>query len=372
MIEFLNIKKITRRDKEDLMHALESVLDSGWFILGEKEKTFEKEFATFCGAKNCIGVANGLDALILILEGYKQSGFMKDGDEVIVPSNTYIASILAVSRAGLTPVLVEPDINRYLIDENLIEEKITSKTRAILPVHLYGRLCNMDAINKIAKKHNLKVIEDCAQSHGAKINGISCGHLGDAAGFSFYPGKNLGALGDGGAVTTNDDELAQTITALRNYGSHKKYENLYQGMNSRLDEMQAAFLSVKLKRLDNDNQVRRKVAQYYIDHINDEFIRLPYKRKTNVLNSEDHVWHIFAVRVANREKFQKYLLENGIQTVIHYPVPPHKQQAYAEWNNDSYPISERIHEQIISLPISPVMKQEDVETICQVINSYAP
>jgi dTDP-4-amino-4,6-dideoxygalactose transaminase len=370
MIEFLNIREINQRDKESLESAFENVLDSGWFILGNHVKTFEKDFAAFCGAKHCIGVANGLDALILILEGYKQLGFMKNGDEVIVPSNTYIASILAVSKAGLIPVLVEPDINTFLIDEKLIEQKITSKTKAILPVHLYGRLCNMGAINSYAKKHNLKVIEDCAQSHGAIMNGIKCGNLGDAAGFSFYPGKNLGALGDAGAVATNDDELAETITALRNYGSHKKYQNLYQGINSRLDEIQAAFLSVKLKRLNNDNEVRRKVAQYYIDHINNDLIKLPYKRENNVLAFTDHVWHVFVVRVANREKFQKFLFDAGIQTVIHYPIPPHKQQAYPEWNNDSFPISEKIHEEIISLPISPVMTQYEVETVCKVVNSY--
>lgn len=370
MIEFLNLKEITKRDKEELNVAFEGVLNSGWLILGDYVKRFEKEFAEFCGVKNCIGVANGLDALLLILEGYRHLGFMKNGDEVIVPSNTYIASILAVSKAGMVPVLVEPDINTYLIDENLIEQKITLKTRAILPVHLYGRLCNMDAINKIAKKHNLKVIEDCAQSHGASINGIKCGNLGNAAGFSFYPGKNLGALGDAGAVTTNDDELAQTIIALRNYGSHKKYENIYQGINSRLDEIQAAFLSVKLKRLDNDNQIRKEIAQYYIDNIDNGLVELPCSKQKNISDLESHVWHVFAVRVKDREKFQKYLLDNGIQTVVHYPIPPHKQQAYVEWNKESFPISEKIHEQIISLPISPVMSLEDIKTVCKVVNAY--
>jgi dTDP-4-amino-4,6-dideoxygalactose transaminase len=369
-IPYFSFDDLHKPIKQELLKAFEEVLDSNWFILGEKVKTFEQEFAEFCGVKNCVGVANGLDALILILEGYKQLGFIKNGDEVLVPSNTYIASILAISRAGLTPVLVEPDINTYLIDENLIEQKITSKTKAILPVHLYGRLCNMIAINSIAKKYNLKVIEDCAQSHGASINGIKCGNLGDAAGFSFYPGKNLGALGDGGAVTTNDDELAQTIIALRNYGSHKKYENIYQGINSRLDEVQAAFLSVKLKNLNTDNQKRRKIAQYYIDHINSDLIRLPYTKFTNVLDLEDHVWHVFAIRVAKRERFQNYLLQNGIQTVIHYPIPPHKQQAYAEWNNDSYPVSEKIHEEIISLPISPVISDIQSKTVVDIVNTY--
>lgn len=370
MIEFLNLKEITRRDKKDLMLAFENVLDAGWFILGNHVKQFEKEFADFCETKYCIGVANGLDALILILEAYKLTGFMQNGDEVIVPSNTYIASILAVSKAGLVPVLVEPDINTYLIDENLIEQKITSKTRAILPVHLYGRLCNMKDINSIAKKHNLKVIEDCAQSHGASLNGIKCGNLGDAAGFSFYPGKNLGALGDGGAVTTNDDELAKAIIALRNYGSHKKYENIYQGINSRLDEIQAAFLSVKLKRLDEGNQARRKIAQYYIDNISNELVTLPYNRKNYILAYEDHVWHVFAVRVDDREKFQKYLSDQGIQTVIHYPIPPHLQKAYSSWNNESYPISEKIHNQIISLPISPVLNESEYKKVVEVVNAY--
>ena len=370
MINFLDLKTINLQYRNELLKAFNNVLDSGWLILGDHVKKFEKEFAEFCRVKNCIGVANGLDALILILEGYKHLGFMKNGDEVLVPSNTYIASILAISRAGLTPVLVEPDINTYLIDENLIEEKITSKTRAILPVHLYGRLCNMNAIMTIAKKHHLKVIEDSAQSHGASLNGIKCGNLGDAAGFSFYPGKNLGALGDGGAVTTNDDELAQTIIALHNYGSYKKYENIYKGVNSRLDEIQAAFLSVKLKKLDNDNQIRRKIAQHYIDKINNDLIELPYSKPTNIKNLQSHVWHVFAVRTADRGRFQKYLSDNEIQTVIHYPIPPHKQHAYAELNNDSYPISEKIHQQIISLPISPVMSPDDIETVCKVVNAY--
>lgn len=369
-VPFLSFNDLHERIKPELLEAFENVLKSGWFIFGERVNNFEKEFAEFSGVENCIGVANGLDALILILEGYKQLGFMQDGDEVIVPSNTYIASILAVSKAGLKPVLVEPDIENYLINPNLIEEKITAKTKAILPVHLYGRLCNMDAINAIAKKHELKVIEDCAQSHGATLHGIKCGNLGDAAGFSFYPGKNLGALGDGGAVTSNDDELAEIIRALRNYGSHKKYENLYQGINSRLDEIQAAFLSVKLERLNSDNEQRRKIAQYYLDNINNNLIKMPFSKQTNIMNSYFHVWHVFAVRVQNREKFQKYLSDKEIQTMIHYPVPPHKQPAYSEWNHESFPISEKIHEEIISLPISPVMKEDEVEYVCEVVNSY--
>jgi dTDP-4-amino-4,6-dideoxygalactose transaminase len=370
MINFLDLKNINLEYKNELLNAFEDVLDSGWFILGKSVKRFEEEFAAFCGVKHCVGVANGLDALILILEGYKALGFIKENDEVIVPSNTYIASILAVSKAGLKPVLVEPNINTYLIDENLIENKITSRTKAILPVHLYGRLCNMEAINAIAIKHNLKVIEDCAQSHGANYDGIKCGSLGDASGFSFYPGKNLGALGDGGAVTTNEDELAEIIRAYRNYGSHKKYENLYLGINSRLDEIQAAFLSVKLEKLNSDNQRRREIAQYYIDNITNDLVTLPYSKQTNITDLQSHVWHVFAVRLETRENFQKYLSDNGIQTVIHYPVPPHKQPAYSAWNQDSYPISEKIHKEIISLPINPLMNDNECKQVVKVINGF--
>ena len=370
MIEFLNLKAVNEKNKEVLLQAIERVMQSGWFILGEEVKNFETAFASYCGTKHCIGVANGLDALILILEAYKEMGFMKAGDEVIVPSNTYIASILAISKAGLVPVLVEPDIHTCLINSALIEEKITERTKAMMPVHLYGQLCNMEPINAIAKKHGLKVIEDSAQSHGALLNGKRSGNLGDASGFSFYPGKNLGALGDAGAITTNDDELAGIIKALRNYGSHIKYQNIYRGINSRLDEMQAALLSVKLKSLDADNQYRRMIAQYYISHINNDQIILPVKKETAVADLLSHVWHVFTVRIADRNKLQEYLAQNGIQTVIHYPIPPHKQAAYKEWKDLSYPISEEIHQQIISLPISPVITEKDVKFIVDIINKY--
>jgi dTDP-4-amino-4,6-dideoxygalactose transaminase len=370
MIEFLNIKAITQRSKQELMKAFEEVLDSGWFIMGNAVKTFEQEFASYCGTKHCISVANGLDALILILEAYKQSGVMKDGDEVLVPCNTYIASILAISRAGLTPVLIEPALDTYLIDPLKLEEKITPKTKAILPVHLYGQLCNMDAINAVAQKYNLKVIEDSAQSHGAILNGKRSGNLGNASGFSFYPGKNLGALGDAGAITTNDDELAEMLRALRNYGSHVKYENLYQGINSRLDEVQAALLSVKLKTLDADNAYRRTIAQYYIDHIGNQHVQLPFLAGTLIEGNTDHVWHLFAVRTANRKKFQEYLAHNGIQTVIHYPIPPHRQAAYKEFSHLSFPITEQIHTEIISLPISPVITQQEYSTVAEIVNAY--
>ena len=277
MIKFLDLKKINAQFSTEFIDAINTVLENGWFILGKEVKEFENNFASFCGIKHCNGVANGLDALILILEWYKELSIMKTGDEVIVPSNTYIASILAISKAGLTPVLVEPDINSYLIDPTRIEEKITNKTKAILPVHLYGQLCDMDSINSIANKYNLKVIEDSAQSQGAIYKGKRSGNLGDASGFSFYPGKNLGALGDAGAITTNDDRLAEVLKAYHNYGSIVKYENLYKGINSRLDELQAAFLSIKLKVLDTDNQYRRNIAQYYIDNIKNNNIINEYE-----------------------------------------------------------------------------------------------
>ncbi|HRO41252.1 MAG TPA: DegT/DnrJ/EryC1/StrS family aminotransferase [Flavipsychrobacter sp.] len=364
-ILFLDLKTINLRHKAEYQQTFDEILESGWFILGEKLKAFEKEFADYCGTKHCIGVANGLDALILILEAYKLLGFMTEGDEVIVPSHTYIASILAVSKAGLIPVPVESFEDTALINPDEIRKKITSKTKAILPVHLYGQICEMDAINKIAQKHGLKVIEDSAQSHGAMYKGKRSGNLGDASGFSFYPGKNLGALGDGGAITTNNDQLAEALKALRNYGSHIKYQNLYKGINSRLDEFQAAFLSVKLKCLDSDNARRRTIAGMYLNRINNSAIILP-----RVMNDEGHVWHCFTVRTGDRKRFQDYLTSCDIQTVIHYPVPPHKQPAYKEWASLSFPIAERIHEQIISLPISPVMSDEEVEKVIAAVNAF--
>ncbi|MFW3326884.1 DegT/DnrJ/EryC1/StrS family aminotransferase [Aliarcobacter butzleri] len=365
MIPFLDLKGLNAQYRDELIDACTKVIDSGWYVQGNECKEFEKEFAQYCGAKYAIGVANGLDALILILRAYKELGIMEDGDEVIVPSNTYIASILAISQNNLVPVLVEPDINTYLLDPSKIEEKITLKTKAILPVHLYGQTCEMDAINEIAKKYNLKVIEDSAQSHGAFFLDKRSGNLGDASGFSFYPGKNLGALGDGGAVTTNDEELANTIKALGNYGSHKKYENLYKGTNSRLDEIQAAMLRIKLKYLDNEVGKRREIANYYLKNIKNENIILP------VVRAEDnHVWHLFVIRTNKRDELQKYLQDFGIQTLIHYPIPPHKQNAYSEWNNQNYPISEQIHDEVFSLPISGIQSFEDTTKIVQVLNDF--
>lgn len=352
--------------KTQLVEAFERILDSGWYIMGSELKKFENEFANYCDTKYCIGVANGLDALILIIRAYKELGVFKEGDEIIVPSNTYIASILAISANNLVPVLVEPDINTYNLDAAKIQAAITAKTVAILPVHLYGQLCEMNKIMSIAQQHNLKVIEDCAQSHGAtNSSGKRAGNFGDAAGFSFYPGKNLGALGDAGAITTNDDVLAETIKALLNYGSHIKYQNKFKGINSRLDELQAALLSVKLKTLDQETEVKREIASRYLTEIKNPKVILP-----DVKLKEAHVWHLFVIRVQQRDDFQRYLTEKQIQTVIHYPIPPHKQEAYKEWNNLTYPISEKIHNEVLSLPISAVMTTSEVDTIIEAINKW--
>ncbi|WP_207511689.1 DegT/DnrJ/EryC1/StrS family aminotransferase [Longitalea luteola] len=366
MIPFLDLKKVNLRHQQAFESNLRDILEKGWFILGSKVEEFEKAFALYCGTRHCIGVANGLDALILIFEAYKELGLIKAGDEILVPANTYIASILAISKAGLVPVLVEPEETTCLIDPLLIEKSITSKTKAILPVHLYGQLCEMDAINSIAQQHNLLVVEDSAQSHGAIYKGKRSGSLGNASGFSFYPGKNLGALGDGGAITTNDDALANTIKALRNYGSHKKYENLFQGVNSRLDELQAAFLLEKLSMLDDDNKVRQQIAARYLKEITNPKVVLP-----TVNDPDQHVWHLFTVRTENRDAFQDYLTKNNVQTVIHYPIPPHKQKAYQNyWIGKSFPLSEKIHRNIISLPISPVITNMEVEQVIEIVNSY--
>ncbi|HNW26627.1 MAG TPA: DegT/DnrJ/EryC1/StrS family aminotransferase [Candidatus Gastranaerophilaceae bacterium] len=361
MIKFLDLHKINEKYRQKIDAGIKRVLDSGWYLLGKEGEIFEKNFAKYCGVKHAIGVANGLDALNLIIKAY---GFGK-GDEIIVPANTYIASILSISQNGCTPVLVEPDIKTYNINPDLIEEKITSKTKAIMPVHLYGQAVEMEKIWVLAKKYDLKIIEDSAQAHGAIYQGKRTGNLGDASGFSFYPGKNLGCLGDGGAVTTSDDELATKIRALRNYGSHVKYQNIYKGTNSRLDEIQAAVLDAKLEGLDEDNQIRRDIANYYIQNIKNPLVVLP-----EPVTQEGHVWHIFALRVKNREAFQNYLTKNEIQTLIHYPIAPHKQEAYKEWNNLSFPITEQIHREIISLPISPVMEREEFQRVIEVVNAY--
>lgn len=365
MIPFLDLKNLNAQYRAELLEVCTRVIDSGWYIQGNECKAFETEFADYCGTKYAVGVANGLDALILILRAYKEMGILSDGDEVIVPSNTYIASILAISQNNLVPVLVEPDINTYLIDPAKIEEKITPKTKAILPVHLYGQTCDMDAISAIARTYNLKVIEDSAQSHGAYFGDKRSGNLGDASGFSFYPGKNLGALGDGGAVTTNNDELAATIRALGNYGSHKKYENLYKGVNSRLDEIQAAMLRVKLKYLDKEIEKRREIANFYLQSIQNEKIVLPTVRA-----EDNHVWHLFVIRTTQRDRLQQYLTNNGIQTLIHYPIPPHQQKAYQEWPTESHPVSEKIHGEVLSLPISGIQNLEDTQKLIKAMNAF--
>lgn len=365
MIPFLDLKAINLNYKEAFHKKLDEVLDSGWFILGNAVEHFEREFADYCGTQYCVGVGNGLDALILILRAYIELGIFKPGDEVIVPANTYIASILAISKAGLTPVLVEPSIDDYLIDTALIERYISPRTKAILPVHLYGQLCDMDAINTVAQKYNLKVIEDAAQAHGAIQNGKRSGNLGDAAGFSFYPGKNLGALGDAGAVTTNDDSLAEVIYALRNYGSEKKYYNKYKGINSRLDELQAAFLSVKLKHLDRDNEKRRIIAEYYLKNITNDKITLPSVKK-----QKEHVWHLFVIQCDTRDELKSYLQQNGIQTVIHYPVPPHRQKAYGELENLQLKVSTKLHSSVLSLPISSTLSENNAAFVINKLNEY--
>ncbi|WP_201555147.1 DegT/DnrJ/EryC1/StrS family aminotransferase [Psychrobacter sp. 72-O-c] len=364
-ISFLDLKAINAQYREELVNACTRVIDSGWYVQGTEVSAFEQEFAAYCGAKHAIGVANGLDALTLTMRAWKELGKLKEGDEVIVPANTYIASILAITENRLVPVLVEPDLATYNLCPKNTEAAITNKTRAILPVHLYGQLADMPAIMDIAKRYNLLVLEDSAQAHGASIDGKKAGNWGDASGFSFYPGKNLGALGDAGAVTTNDDELAQTLRALGSYGSHKKYENLYQGVNSRLDEIQAAVLRAKLRHLDTEIAARRAVAKAYMDGINNASIILP-----NWQSEESHVWHLFVVRCEQRDALQKHLIEQGIQTLVHYPIPPHHQQAYKEWNTESYPVSEIIHQQIISLPIGPTITFNDIQKVVNAINAF--
>lgn len=361
MIKFLDLKKINERFRGEMDAAVKRVLDNGWYLLGQEIEQFEKDFAAYCGVKHCVGCANGLDALKLIIRAY---GF-GPGDEIIVPANTYIASILAISDNGCTPVLVEPKWETRLIDEDLIEQAVTPRTKAIMVVHLYGRAMEMTKVWAIAKRHGLKVIEDSAQAHGAMFNGRRTGNLGDASGFSFYPGKNLGCLGDGGAVTTNDAEIAAKVRALRNYGSDVKYHFPYRGTNSRLDEIQAAWLGVKLPHLDADNARRREIAARYCAEISNPLVELPVNP-----NDESMVWHVFAVTCSKRDELQKCLAENGIQTVIHYPIPPHKQPCYAEWNGRSYPVTERIHREILSLPISPVLTDDEVGEVIRVVNEF--
>lgn len=359
MIRFLDLNKINAQYQDQFHEKLKLILEKGWLILGDEVKLFERNFADYCGVKHCIGVGNGLDAMVLIFKAYIQMGNLQKGDEIIVPANTYIATILAILQADLVPVLVEPDLETYNIDPNLIEEKITPKTKGILVVHLYGQLADMDAIMKVGYKNNLLIIEDAAQGHGLPFKGSH------TRAFSFYPGKNLGALGDAGAITTNDDELAKILFSIRNYGSEKKYYNDYIGFNSRLDEIQAAFLNVKLPHLDKENDVRKAIATRYSLEIKNDKIILPTWDF-----SSTHVFHLFVIRTKDRDGLQEYLKEDSIETLIHYPVPPHKQKALSHWNDRSFPITEKIHNEVLSLPISPVMTNDEVSSVIEILNQY--
>lgn len=365
MIKFLDLQKITQRYSAEIHEAVDRVINSGWYLQGKENERFEADYSAYIGTKYTIGVANGLDALIWIFRAYVEMGVMKPGDEVIVPANTYIASILAITENGLVPVLVEPDIRTYQIDDTRIEEVITSRTKALLIVHLYGQCAYTNRIGDICKKYNLKLVEDNAQAHGCRFQGQHTGSLGDAAGHSFYPGKNLGALGDAGAVTMNDEELAKTVRALANYGSSRKYAFQYTGRNSRLDEIQAAVLDVKLRHLDEDIARRKEIARYYIENIRHPQIITP-----QVEDWDTNVFHIFPVRCEKRDELQKYLADNDIQTIIHYPIPPHKQECYREWNHCSFPVTEKIHAEELSLPMSPVMTQKEVEEVVRVLNAF--
>lgn len=365
MIKFLDLKSVTAKYADEIHEAALRVIDSGWYLQGEENKRFEKNYADYIGSKHAIGCGNGMDALYLIFRAYIEMGIMAPGDEVIVPANTFIATILAITDNNLVPVLVEPSLETYQIDDQLIEEKISEKTKAICIVHLYGQCAYTEKIASLCKKYNLKLVEDNAQAHGCVYNGRKTGSIGDAAGHSFYPGKNLGALGDAGAVTTDDDELAQTVRSLGNYGSQRKYVFKYTGRNSRLDEIQAAILDVKLKYLDQDVELRKQVARYYIENVKNKKITLPV-----VKNWEQHVFHLFTIRCEERDRLLQYLNDNGIQTNINYPIPPHKQECYSQWPKFELPVTELIHDQILSLPMSPVMSEEDVKHIVKVLNDF--
>ena len=366
MIKFLDLQKVTQLHATEISEAVQRVVNSGWYLQGAEVKRFEEDYARYIGAPHCVGVANGLDALIWIYRAYIELGVMQPGDEVIVPANTYIASILALTENGLVPVLVEPRLDTFELDDCLIESRITSRTRSILLVHLYGRCAYTDEIGRLCKKYNLKLVEDNAQAHGCCFaDGRRTGSLGDAAGHSFYPGKNLGALGDGGAVTCHDKVVADTIRALANYGSQRKYVFKYTGRNSRLDEIQAAVLDVKLKYLDEDNEHRKTIAKIYNEGITNPRIILPTH-----LDDKQNVYHVYPVLCEQRDDLQTYLEQYGVQTIIHYPIPPHKQACYKQWNLLSLPITEQIHQQELSLPMSPVLTQEEAQEVVRIINAY--
>lgn len=370
MINFLDLKLINSNYSQELKDACSRVIDSGWYIMGKELSNFESSFANFCGVKHAVGVANGLDALILTIRAWKELGLLKEGDEVIVQANTYIASVLSITENGLVPIFVEPDPDTFNLDPKTVIAAITERTRLILPVHLYGLLSPMDEIMQIAKEYNLLVLEDCAQAHGATLNDKKAGSWGHAAAFSFYPGKNLGAIGDAGAVVTDDQNLANTVRAIGNYGSIKKYHNDFKGVNSRLDEIQAAMLSVKLPYLVVENNLRRSVANQYINNINNPLIKLPFSNGTDVTNQRNHVFHLFVVKVRDRKSFTDHLLDFGIQTMVHYPIPPHLQKAYSEFNSIELKITEHIHNQVVSLPISQVLTEKEVEDVIRACNTY--
>lgn len=365
MVKFLELQKITAKYADEIHDAVLRVVDSGWYLQGKENNEFEANYSAYIGTKYTVGCANGLDALIWIFRAYIEMGVMKAGDEIIVPANTYIASIIAITENGLVPVLVEPSIETYQIDDSKIEEAITSRTKAILIVHLYGQCAYTARIGELCKKYELKLVEDNAQAHGCKFQTKMTGSIGDAAGHSFYPGKNLGALGDAGAVTTNDEELAGIVRSVANYGSSEKYVFQYVGRNSRLDEIQAAILNVKLRYLDNDVQLRKEIAKYYIENIKNPKIILPAIKDWNA-----HAFHLFTIRCTDRERLLQYLIENGIQTNIHYPIPPHKQECYKGWNNLCFPITEQIHAEELSIPMSPVLLIEEIERVVKILNAW--
>ena len=365
MVKLLDLQAITAMHGDEYKKVVDRVIDSGWFLQGKENNQFEMDYAKYIGTDHCIAVANGLDALYLLMRGYKEMGFMRDGDEIIVPANTYIATIISITRNNLFPVLVEPTWENLEIDIDQIESAVTPKTKGVMIVHLYGRVAYNEKLGNICKKHGLKLMEDCAQSHGCAWNGVKTGALGDAAAHSFYPGKNLGAFGDAGAITTNDAGLASVIRALANYGSQKKYVFKYIGLNSRMSELDAAVLDVKLKYLDEDNAQRQKLAAYYYENIDNPLITLPAR-----IADENNVYHQFPILCERRDELQEYLKENGIQTLIHYPIPPHKQECYKEWNERSYPISERIHAQELSIPMNQVVSEKEAEEVVRVLNAF--
>ena len=364
-IPFLDLKALNALHRQELLDAAIRVVDSGWYIQGEELKKFEKNFASYCGTKYCVGVANGLDALTLTLRAWKELGLLKNGDEVLVPANTYIATILAITANDLQPILIEPDPQTFNISTKILKTSLTRRTKVVVPVHLYGQLADMKEISQFCKKNNLLILEDAAQAHGASINYKRAGNFGDAGAFSFYPGKNLGALGDAGAITTSDKILADALFALRNYGSHQKYQNLYQGVNSRLDEIQAAFLNVKLGYLDQETSHRQRISAIYDEDIQNQEILKPYHPMDS-----SHVWHLYVIRTKDRKSLQAFLQDHNIETLIHYPIAPHHQQAYKSMKHLTFPVSEKIHEEVLSLPISPFLSEESAHRVSEVINKW--